>query len=654
VKWWGWCREAFEKAKREDKPILLDIGAVWCHWCHVMDEETYSDPEVAQLINELMVPIRVDRDERPDIDRRYQEAAYALTSQAGWPLTAFLTPDGELVWAGTYIPPRDRPGTPGMTTMIKAVYEAWRNRRFDVLRLAEELKAAITAQHVEHPGEVRRDAQLDVLSRLMEMRDEECGGFGGAPKFPPITQVALLVTRWFYDGKRIYASAALDALEAMARGGIHDHLLGGFFRYATDKCWTVPHYEKLLIDNAELMKLYAEATATGLGDYRRVVKGVKAWMDEFMRAPGGGYYASQDADVDGEEGGYYRWSIDELREALRDEELVKIAIRHFGVDRYEWPRGKATLHIAATVDELRRENPNADELLAEAYKRLREARRRRKPPRIDETIYPSWSCAAALAELYSARTLGIGDKDHALATIRRIMRSAWTGDAMARALRGGEALGRGVLDDYAYCALAALEAYAHTADPQYLQWSRELVDAMIRRFRAGKAFTDTDAEEPGIASIRAIPILDTPNWSPNALAITALATVGEATGRRAYTEAAREALEAVYLRAYDAGPGAAGIFAAMDAALLGPPRIVVVDEVGGELHRAALRVARPFTVVVPLPEKNPAIEDPATTGMLSGPRPAAYICAAGLCSLPIRDPAKLAEAARFAAEKYAL
>ena len=339
VKWWGWCREAFEAARALDRPVLVDVGAVWCHWCHVMDETTYSDPEVASFINEHFIPIKVDRDERPDVDRRLQEMAQLVSGQSGWPLTVFTTPGGEVIWAATYLPPRDMGRAPGMLTALKAVLEAYRERRSDIAKFAEELRSEVAAWHSPAPGEPERGIQLELLAALASGFDAENGGFGGAPKFPPITQLELLLTRYFYDGVGLYRRMAEATLDAMALGGVYDHLLGGFFRYSTDRMWLIPHYEKLLIDNAELLAIYAEAYAIfGKPLYLRTARGITAWFDEFMRRPGGGYHASQDADVEGEEGGYYRWALDELKEAAGD--LWPLAVEHFGLLDVEWPRAR--------------------------------------------------------------------------------------------------------------------------------------------------------------------------------------------------------------------------------------------------------------------------------------------------------------------------
>jgi len=631
VKWWGWCREAFETAKALDRLVLVDVGAVWCHWCHVMDETTYSDPEVAAFINEHFIPIKVDRDERPDVDRRLQEMAQLISGQAGWPLTVFMTPTGEVIWAATYLPPRDMGRMPGMLTVLKAVLEAYRGKRGEIAKFARELKSEVVAWHSPAPGEPEREVQLEVLTALVSSFDAEYGGFGGAPKFPPLTQLELLLMRHFYDGVGLYRRMAEATLDAMALGGVYDQLLGGFFRYSTDRMWLIPHYEKLLIDNAELLAIYAEAYALfGKPLYLKTAKGIVAWFDEFMRKPGGGYYASQDADVEGEEGGYYRWSLDELREVAG--ELWPLAAEHFGLLDVDWPEGKATLRVAKPA-----EGPEVEEL----YRRLLEARRRRKPPRVDTTVYSGWSCAAARAELLSARLAGVGDRRHALDTVDFVMRHMWDGARLAHGWRDGAAVGRAVVEDYGYCILAALEAYAWTGAFKYVDWGLELAEVLVARHLDEGGFRDVEEVDPVVATPH-YPFLDTPNFSGNSLAAISLVFLSLVTGRRDLREAAGKALRALFGKLRRVGPSAAGLAVAVDLFLLEPPRTVVVGD-SPELLEAALSTYRPWHLAVPVSAEEWPYPEQSIRAMLRGPRPAAYVCAGMACSMPLREPERLRE-----------
>ena len=629
VKWWGWCREAFEAAKALDRPVLVDVGAVWCHWCHVMDETTYSDPEVALFINEHFIPIKVDRDERPDVDRRLQEMAQLISGQSGWPLTVFMTPDGEVIWAATYIPPRDLGRTPGMLTVLKAVLEAYRGKREEIAKFARELKSEAAAWHLPAPGEPEREIQLELLTALASSLDAEYGGFGGAPKFPPIAQLELLLTRYFYDGVGLYRKMAETTLDAMALGGVYDQLLGGFFRYSTDRLWLIPHYEKLLIDNAELLAIYAEAYALfGKLLYLRTARGIAAWFDEFMRRPGGGYYASQDADVEGEEGGYYRWDLDELREVSG--ELWPLAVEHFGLLDVEWPEGKATLRVARPA-----EGPEVEGL----YRRLMEARRRRRPPRVDTTVYSGWSCAAARAELLSARLIGVGNWKHAVDTVDFVMSHMWDGVRLAHGWRDGAAVGRAVVEDYGYCILAALEAYAKTGALKYIDWGLELAEVLVARHLDEGGFRDVEEVDPVVATPH-YPFLDTPNFSGNSVAAISLVLLSLVTGRRDLREAAGKALRALFGKLRRVGPSAAGLAVAVDLYLLEPPRTVVVGD-SPELLEAALSTYRPWHLAVPVSAEEWPYPEQSIRAMLRGPRPAAYVCAGMACSMPLAELEKL-------------
>ncbi len=629
VKWWGWCREAFEAARALDRPVLVDVGAVWCHWCHVMDETTYSDPEVASFINEHFIPIKVDRDERPDVDRRLQEMAQLVSGQSGWPLTVFTTPGGEVIWAATYLPPRDMGRAPGMLTALKAVLEAYRERRSDIAKFAEELRSEVAAWHSPAPGEPERGIQLELLAALASGFDAEYGGFGGAPKFPPITQLELLLTRYFYDGVGLYRRMAEATLDAMALGGVYDHLLGGFFRYSTDRMWLIPHYEKLLIDNAELLAIYAEAYAIfGKPLYLRTARGITAWFDEFMRRPGGGYHASQDADVEGEEGGYYRWALDELKEAAGD--LWPLAVEHFGLLDVKWPEGKATLRVAKPA-----EGPEVEEL----YRRLVEARRRRRPPRVDATVYSGWSCAAARGELLSARLAGAGNWRHAVDTVDFVMAHMWDGARLAHGWRDGAAVGKAVVEDYGYCILAALEAYGRTGALKYVDWGLGLADALVAGHLGDGGFKDVEEADPVVAAPH-YPFLDTPNFSGNSVAAISLVLLSSATGRRDLREAAGRALSALFGKLRRVGPSAAGLALAVDLYLMEPPRTVVVGDAPG-LAEAALSAYRPWHLAVPVSGGEWPYPEQSIKAMLRGPRPAAYVCAGLACSMPLTEPERL-------------
>jgi len=670
VKWWGWCREAFEVAGREDKPVLLDIGASWCHWCHVMDEETYGDSEVAKIINENFIPIKVDRDERPDIDRRYQEAALLVSGQGGWPLTVFLTPTGDVIFTGTYFPPRDKAGLPGMVRVLNAVLDAYRNKREQVDEIAREVRRAVSSGI--QGGAITRGNEPDpsaiggIIAGILDMYDKEYGGFGIAPKFPQPTFHALLLQRGFYEGGALI-NIVTRTLVSMGSGGVYDQIGGGFHRYSVDQEWMIPHFEKLLIDNAELLINYAEAYAmTGNGEVKAIGTGIAQYLNSELRNPEGGYYSSQDADVDpGDEGGYYRWSIDELRSALTPEEY-QLVYWYYGVFRFQHGE-KAVLHIAMPLkDAARHIGINEEEaraLLDNAVKKLREARNRRKAPKVDTTIYAGWSAAAAMADMAAYDYLGLDTLGHALKTIDFIMDKLYINGELHRAYRCNALNLTGYLDDYAYSLLGALMAYSHTGSRKYLEFSLRLGHDILGKFEASDGgFYDTYlSEDIGLTSIRVKPIHDTPNWSPNALALMGMYYLHKVTGLDEFKGAFDRSIKALYQSALSSGTSAASYFINLDWYFANPPTVVVIgdDEQFKALWQTALKTYRPGKLVIPIPgdEVLDLIKDEAILGMVREQRrrgeSLAFVCAHTACSMPINKAEDLGQViASFMIDKY--
>ena len=333
IHWYPWGDEAFESARTQDRPVLLDIGAVWCHWCHVMDGESYENPELAEFLNEHFVCIKVDRDERPDVDARYQRAVQALTRQGGWPLTAFLTPAGEVFYGGTYFPPDGAHGRPGFRAVLESVLDAYRSRRGQVQSQAEAVRRVVSDDLNEAaPGEPSLQMLEDAVAQMAKVFDPVNGGFGRSPKFPHPGAMTLLLHRWS-DRPGEPARSILDrTLLGMARGGVYDQLGGGFHRYSVDAEWIVPHFEKMSYDNSELLKAYADAFALfGTEEYAAAARGIVRWVREVMSDPAGGYAASQDADVGLEDDGdYFTWTQDEAAAALSPEEL-EVAAAYYDI-----------------------------------------------------------------------------------------------------------------------------------------------------------------------------------------------------------------------------------------------------------------------------------------------------------------------------------
>src|SRR5215210_5077212 len=441
IHWFPWGAEAFAAARTQDRPVLLDIGAVWCHWCHVMDGESYENPELAQFLNDKFICIKVDRDERPDVDARYQRAIQALTRQGGWPLTAFLTPNGEVFYGGTYFPPDGAHGRPGFRTVLESVLDAYRSRRGQVMSQAAAVRSVVAEDLDEaspgEPGLHMLEAAVDQMSRVF---DKVNGGFGQAPKFPHPGAITLLLHRWA-DHPGEPARTILDrTLHGMARGGVYDQLGGGFHRYSVDAEWVVPHFEKMSYDNSELLKAYLDAYALfGIEEYAAAARGIVRWVRETAADPAGGYAASQDADVGLEDDGdYFTWTREEVAAVLTPDEL-EVASAYYDIgtagEMHNNP-GKNVLFIAAGVPKVAlrtgRGEPETELLLRAAQARLRLERSRRQAPFIDHTRYTNWNAMMASAMLRAKAVLG--DEwagGHALLTLERIRTENSGADAVA-------------------------------------------------------------------------------------------------------------------------------------------------------------------------------------------------------------------------------
>jgi len=574
IQWHEWGEGAFEKAKRENKPILLDIGAVWCHWCHVMDRESYEDPETAQIINQRFVAIKVDRDERPDIDSRYQVAVQAITGQGGWPLTGFLTPDGRPFYGGTYFPPHDMQGRPSFRRVLLAISDAYRDKSGDVLEQAQMVEGAIA--HAESftgkSGEISPRVIQEIIESALRMFDENNGGFGGAPKFPHASILDLLIDQYVRsssgasldqtaEGGRLHTVFA-TTLEKMARGGVYDQLAGGFYRYSVDERWIVPHFEKMSYDNSELLKNYVHAyQATGDEFFADVARDIIRWVDEWLSdRKHGGFYASQDADISlGDDGDYFTWTLDEAKSVLNEEEFQAASL-HYDINEIgemQHDPMRNVLYQRASVDELAMRIKLAPErireLLQSAKQKMYAARLKRQTPYVDKTIYTNWNALFVSAYLKAATSLGLDDAKHfALRSLDRILAEAWNPQAGLKhvvAYSDAASTGRnaeGFLDDYAYTANACLDAYESTADLTYFRKAQQITEKMIEKFYDSQSggFLDS-APKPGASGVLATPrkpFQDSPTPAGNPVAAIALLRMHGYTGEDSYREKAQSTL----------------------------------------------------------------------------------------------------------------
>ena len=597
VQWHPWGEAAFARAQSEDKPILLDIGAVWCHWCHVMDRESYEDPEIAALINELYVAVKVDRDERPDVDARYQAAVSAISGQGGWPLTAFLTPDGRPYFGGTYIPREDRYGRPGIARVLTALAQVWRERRDEALETASSAMAAI--EHNEsfsgRAGHLSLALVDKIAASMLTRFDPRHGGFGSQPKFPHPSALDLLLEVAMNRGNHQAAQAFSTTLEKMARGGVYDQLAGGFHRYSVDENWRVPHFEKMLYDNTELLRNYLHGFQSfGSEDFLLTAQEIVAWLDSTMTdRERGGFYASQDADISlDDDGDYFTWTLAEARTALDEAGFAPpnatspCATGTSGElgDMHHNP-AKNVLHLKQTLEELAAESGHdlaeLRSILASARRALLAARAQRPTPFIDRTLYTGWNAMAVTAYLETARVLRMDSaREFALLTLNRLLDEAWDGaQALGHVIAYGDGTaGRpdkvpGTLDDYAFTVHACIDAWLATGRMDYYRAAVRLADAMIARFydRTAGAFDDTAAPAGGSAPLGALaarrkPLQDSPTPAGNPTAAAALLRLEALSGRKEFREIAesiprllcrhRRALRPLR-RLLRAGPGAA-------------------------------------------------------------------------------------------------
>jgi uncharacterized protein YyaL (SSP411 family) len=566
IRWHEWGEEAFATAKRENKPMLLDIGAVWCHWCHVMDRESYDDPEVARIVNANFIAVKVDRDERPDIDSRYQVAVSSISGQGGWPLTAFLTPDGKPFYGGTYFPPDDHWGRPGFKRVLLAIAGAFREKHDEVAEQARMVESAISrAESFAGKGGEFKPTIIDaIVKSALEMFDETNGGFGNAPKFPHPAVLDLLIAQFSRTGDPQIRKVFETALEKMARGGVYDQLAGGFHRYSVDERWVVPHFEKMSYDNSELLKNYVHAyQATGSEFFADVARDIIRWMDEWLsdRAQGG-FYASQDADYSmDDDGDYFTWTLDEARAVLTEEEL-RVAALYYDINEVgemHHNPAKNVLYVRASFDEIAsRTGLSSDKiqnLLRSAKTKMYAARLKRPTPYVDKTVYVNWNALTISAYLHAAQVLDLVEvKRFALRSLDRILSTSWNPEAGLQhivAYSAPDAEHRevnGLLDDYANMVIACLDAYETTVDLTYFNFAKRIADAMMERFfdPTSGGFFDTHAngnDSLGVLGTRHKPFQDSPTPAGNSMAAIGLMRLHAFTNESRYHDAAEQTME---------------------------------------------------------------------------------------------------------------
>src|SRR5580658_3845761 len=645
IRWHEWGEEAFASAQRANKPMLLDIGAVWCHWCHVMDRESYDDAEVAAIVNEHFIAVKVDRDERPDIDSRYQAAVSAVSGQGGWPLTAFLTPDGKPFYGGTYFPPHDGYGRPSFKRVLTSIANAYKEKNGDVVEQAKMVESAI-AQAESFAGRSGR-VSAGIIAAIQEsafsMFDPQNGGFGQAPKFPHPSALDLLIERYARtkpesespesksppsrkerekDGAPELSTLITTTLEHMAHGGVYDQLAGGFHRYSVDERWVVPHFEKMCYDNSELLKNYVHGyQATGSEFFADVARDIIRWMDEWLSdRERGGFYASQDADISmDDDGDYFTWTLDEARAVLTEEE-AQVAALHYDINEIgemHHNPAKNVLYVRAPIEEIAGRMSLTVErvlgLLDAAKKKMYAARLQRPTPYVDKTVYVGWNSLCISAYLEAAKVLGLEDaRGFALRSLDRVLAEAWkpsadAGEGARSTLlhvvaysdpKAEHRAVRGLLDDYAATALACLDAYEATADLSYFKFARAIGDAMIARFfdAVSGGFFDAepaaDGKSLGVLATRRKPLQDSPTPAGNPMAAIALLRLHHYTGDDAYRDKAEQTLETFAGAAEQFGIFAATYGIAVLHLLENPVQVVVIaDQQQSETAKSLAAIA---------------------------------------------------------------
>lgn len=667
VQWMEWGPEAFMRAVAEDKPVLLDIGAVWCHWCHVMDRESYEDAETARIINEHFIAVKVDRDERPDVDARYQAAVAAISGQGGWPLTAFLTPIGLPYFGGTYFPPVDGHGRPSLRRVLMTMAEAFEKRRDEVLDSAGSVMAAI--EHNESFDGSAKDPGEKLVGTIVDSAlkqfDPKYGGFGSQPKFPNSGMLDLLIDEATRESQYSHGSriAAMVTLEKMSKGGIYDHLAGGFHRYSVDERWVVPHFEKMVYDNSELLKNYVHGYQSfGEPECARVAREIISWVDTWLSDRElGGFYGSQDADESlDDDGDYFTWTRAEAAAVLSPHEL-SVAGEFFDIgeigDMHHNPL-KNVLHVeqplAAIANKAGVTLERAAELVRSARAKLYAARLKRKTPYVDKTVYVGWNGMMCSAYLEAGRVLGSRE------TVRYGLKSLDRLLGLAQGQRKNTELGHivaygeggqvatnvaGVLEDYLFTGHAALDAWEITGDYRYFEAALALGEAALARFYDEEkgGFFDTQLEggdKIGALTARRKPFQDAPTPAGNSVGAALLLRLEALTGREEFQAKAQATLECFAGVVEHLGLYAASYGLALRRMVEPPIQVVVVgdDRLADQLEGAALEGYRVEKSVIRLRDMGVKLPPALAQTIPNLPKQDgsfAIVCSGFACGLPL-------------------
>lgn len=565
INWYPWSEEAFESAKEQDKPIFMSAGAVWCHWCHVMAKECFYNDEIIDLLNEKFICIKLDRDERPDIDKRYQTAISAMGYGGGWPLTVFMTHDKKPFFGGTYFPPDDRSGKPGFKRVLSSVADFFKNEKEKIEHFADNLLNALSPQEMV-PSEISESVLDEAVNTMSLFFDKKNGGFGSAPKFPMPGAMEFLLNKYLFTKDESLGDFLKNTLFCMAKGGFHDHLLGGFHRYSVDELWIIPHFEKMADDNARLLRNYIQAYEIFKEPYfRNIAEGIIRFFRESLSSKDGGFYASQDADVTpDDEGGYFTWTEDEFMKILSWEEfrvLKMFLLNEKGSMHHD--SSKMVLFEAMDAHEIAAKTGadvrKINEIIQTGKNKLLAERNMRQAPFIDKGLYTSLNGMVITSFINAFRSLKDSSlKEFSIRSLDKIISQRFVNEELFHS-EGIKAM----LDDYIYLIEASIAAYEITGATVYLKTAIKLMDICIDKLwdKNEGGFFDTENE---LLGLKLKLIEDTPHPSANSVAIGLLLKLSFLTDKALYAEMAEKSLKAFYSRAKDIGTHAGSYFNAMD------------------------------------------------------------------------------------------
>ena len=654
VDWYPWGDEAFERARNEDRPVFLSIGYSACHWCHVMERESFENDEIAALMNERFVNIKVDREERPDVDSIYMSAVQAMTGSGGWPMSIFMTPDGKPYFTGTYFPPDDRGGMTAFPRVLAAAADAYRDRKEEVLATTSKIVEQLEGQTVAHSSTepLTRETKAQAFSALRSMFDSEHGGFGGAPKFPQAMALDFLLRYWHETKDQQALSMVEVTLTKMALGGIYDQVGGGFARYATDDIWLVPHFEKMLYDNALLVPVYTHAwQVTGKALYRRVVEETLRYAEREMLQPSGGFSSAQDADSEGVEGKFFVWEASDV-DGLLGEELGRIARAYYGLTDHGNFEGRNILSIPEPEEEVLADlGISADELAASVAtirEKLFAEREKRIKPGLDDKILTAWNALM----LKAFAEAGAAFDEPAYVDIARrnaefLLESLVRDGRLLRTWKAGSAKLNGYLEDYGYLIDALLSLYEATFEQRWLADAESLAKSMIDLFYEADegVFYDTGSDHERLL-FRPREVSDNATPSGGSSAAMALFRLAVFTGDADYQRAALSSLRSVHDMLTRAPTGFANWLSALDFYLSTPKEIVIMGPPDNPATQALLRVARgrylPNRALAGAASPVAGAASPLLEGReLVDDKPTAYVCESYACQLPVSTPEEL-------------